>query len=105
MFDSSRRVYARNDKGMSVGAPIWREKWREEEIVGETRASWVLKGGRKIPKRGGIGIAFSEEEIDRLEYINTHRYRIAAAVERCDDFEILSNVAELVGYKPPEVKP
>lgn len=101
VFDSNRRVYRRDEDGRPYGGPIWREHWRRHEIVGETTRSWITKHGTKIPKKGGYGIAFTEEEIDRAAYIQDNRHRIADRVLRLDDHDTLKRIAELVGYEAP----
>jgi hypothetical protein len=97
VFDLNHRVYP---KGNGIcSEPIWREHWRKVVIVSETSRSWVTSCRRKIPKRGGHGIAFSEEDIDRREYIVENRFHIASLVQRLNDYETLKQVAALVGYE------
>ena len=98
IFDSSRRVYRRDENGRAIGGPVWREHWVGHEIVGETSRSWITEFGRKVPKKGGYGIAFDAAEIDRQEYIHKHRCKIADAVRRCDDYYTLRQIAEMAGY-------
>lgn len=76
LFDINRRVYQRDASGRAFGSPIWREHWEEQVIVGETRVSWVTEWGKKVPKKGGWGIAFSEEEIAREAFVQDHRRNI-----------------------------
>lgn len=70
IFDLNRRVYGR-DKSV----PIWREHWSKRKVTGETSRSWIVDEGwgeRKIAKNEklrGWGIAFSEAELDVLEWI------------------------------------
>lgn len=54
IFDRNRRVYRKNDRGYSYGAPLYREKWVRLKIVGETSRSWVVDSHLmlKIPKKG-----------------------------------------------------
>lgn len=99
VFDSNLRKYRRNEKGLPYGPPIWKEHWRKLEIVAETNRSWITTCGRKVPKSGGPGIAFSEEEIDRQAYIEEHRHKIADRVSYLKDHDTLKRIAELVGYE------
>lgn len=99
VFDINARTYEIDANGRATGAPIWRAHWREMEIVGETKVSWVTSWGKKIPKKGGRGIAFSQDEIDRQAYMKDHRHRIADRVSRLDDYETMRAVAKLVGYE------
>jgi hypothetical protein len=115
-FDINRRVYAKDDKGRTVGGPIWREHWTPREVVGETRVSWLVgfsgdgpgrvsvKVAKKDFAAGGCpqGWATSQEHIDRLAWIVRNRGRLSTAVSRCNDYDALQKVAALVGY---EVKP
>lgn len=97
-FDQNKRVYI---KGQS--APVWREHWRAMKIVGETPRSWVTDWyGTKLPKKGPLprGWCASQEEIDEQEYIEIHKYKIAEAVRRIEDPELLRAVAAVVGYAP-----
>ena len=98
IFDINRRVYHKDEKGYGVGAPIWREHWCKHEIVGETKRSWILKYGKKIPKSGGRDIAFTEEEINRAAFIQDNRHKIADAVRCITDYDTLKKVAEVAGW-------
>lgn len=95
VFEENRRVYSRDDKGRSIG-PIWREHWVKVEIVGETSRSWITSGGRKISKSGGLGIAFSQEDIGRAALVEK-RWMIADAVNDCKNVCLLQQVAEILG--------
>lgn len=95
VFDQNRRVYPKGERG---GGPIWREHWRRVEIVGETSRSWVTECGRKVSKKGGSGISFSQEEIDQQAWIQDNRHKIGDRVERCRDFKVMKAIADLVGY-------
>jgi hypothetical protein len=104
-FDQNRRIYPRDANGRPFGSPIWREHWVKLQIVGETSRSWVPRFGKKIPKSEAVRkenrmsqYAFSEEEIDRLAFIQ-NRHRIATKVSNCQDYETLRKVAELIGFK------
>lgn len=99
VFDINLRKYRRDENGRSVGGPIWREHWQRQEIVGETRRSWITNYGKKIPKAGARGIAFSEEEIEREAFVHENSHKIAFEVQQIKDHELLKKVAELIGYK------
>ena len=45
-FDSNRRTYEK-----SGGAPVYEKHFEAEEIVGETKVSWVMKRGYKVNKK------------------------------------------------------
>ncbi len=95
-FDENKRVYKYID-GKYAGGPIWREHWTKVEIVGETSRSWVTSCGKKVPKAGGRCYAFSQEDIDRMYFVEK-RWAIANAVERCTDYDTLKAIADMVGY-------
>lgn len=98
IFDENRRRYKVDDKGRSIGGPIWREHWVKVEIVGETSRSWITNYfGRKVPKKGGRGYAFCEADIDRMAFVEQRR-QIGEAVKQCTDYETLKRVADAVGY-------
>lgn len=101
VFDINRRIYGPDNPG-----PIWREHWKKCEVLGETSRSWILDrhGQIKVPKkRNEIQrriFAFSESEIDDLEWVEKHKYKIAREVELSSNPAVLRTIASLVGYKP-----
>lgn len=97
VFDINRRVYKKDENGRQYGSPIWREHWRPVKIVGETRVSWIDFFGRKYPKKGSHGIAYSQTEIEQAAFINDS-HKIARLVSQCKDYNTLKKIAELVGY-------
>ena len=99
VYDINLRHYRRDEKGRSYGPPIWRKSWRPNEVVEENRVSWILASGAKVPKKGAVGVVFSEEEIDRLAFVEENKLRISDAV-RCWGYESLKQVADLIGYQP-----
>lgn len=102
-FDENRRRYRDGES-----RPIWREHWRPFYIVGENRVSWLLTtslGGvpfNKCPKkRKGIDMkrwAFSEEEIDELEWDSVHRHRIIDKARYDLTTAQLREIAKMIGY-------
>ncbi len=100
-FNINRRVYSENGRKFSGSGPIWREHWEKFEVIGETTRSWLC-GHKfnpiKVSKKGPwMGIAFSEEEVDGLSWVNDHAYRISEEVRRLP-LEKLRAVAELIDY-------
>jgi hypothetical protein len=97
VFNINCRVYRRDAEGKAYGGPIWREHWMKREVVGQTRQSWITSTGLKVPKSGGSGIAFSEEEIDRLAYVEGNRRQLAERVRRLSDYDTIKKIEELLG--------
>lgn len=98
VFDINKRVYRRDENGRPCGGgPIWREHWRETKIVGETKVSWITEWGKKIPKKGGQGICFSERELDEASWVQENRNRLSDAVRSLKDFTTLKSVSEILG--------
>ena len=88
VFNENRRIYARDEKGKSLGGgPIWREHWEKGEILSETSRSWVLRYGEKVPKKGHDPrkYAFSLADIEDQAFVHENRYRISMAVSRNTD--------------------
>ena len=97
LFDINRRVYRRNEKGVAIGGPIWREHWVKLEIVGETTRSWVTSCDQKVPKKGSHRYVFSEEDID-LRALVEARYLIADRVNSCTDRDKLKQIADILNF-------
>lgn len=107
IIDENRRVYV-DKEGNRTSAPIFREKFVERYIIGETRVSWILghrddldlKRGDKVKKADAQRIIYtSEKEIDERCWIRSNQYTISEEVRRCDDFAILNQIAELLKNK------
>ena len=98
IFDINRRVYEKDEHGRSIGGPIWREHWVKVEVVGETSRSWITNFDRRVPKKGGQGYAFSQEEIDRNAFVEK-RYSISNAVRMCTDYDTLKKIADIINYQ------
>lgn len=107
VFDINRRVYRKKD-GLGSGGPIWREHYRPDVVVSETSRSWVTKCMVKIPKKGRDpqSVAFSKDEIDAMEWVHEHRYKIVRLLEQCHDPEKIRNIAAILDFnaapQPPE---
>lgn len=106
VFDQNRRVYARDAKGHATGAPIWREHWVPQKVVGENRMSWITDHRMKVPKRGGAGFALSAEELEDACWEHEHRYKILRKLEisehharPSDSAEWLRKVAKFCNYE------
>jgi hypothetical protein len=104
MFDENHRVYPRDEKGRSTGGPIWRESWVPTVIESETSRSWITKYGDKFPKKRADfeRLAYSQEEIDELQWVKEYRADIWRAVQGARDPEVLRQIAALIGWEPPK---
>jgi len=110
-FDESHRRYTEPPPGGLYGELIWRRHWLPEEVIGETSRSWLV-GSRHNPVklakaafRDGacpVGWARSEEQIAKLEWVHDNQRRIADHIGRMrgDHYDVLVEVARLVGYEP-----
>jgi hypothetical protein len=101
--DINRRKYRQDENGRSYCGPIERYHWVPYEVVGETRVSWLLQYGRKVPKKGKLfGVAFSEEEVDQFCYVAENRYAISEQVRQLE-YEKLKHVADIIGYVAEQI--
>lgn len=109
-FDENRRVYHKDERGRSVGGPIWREHWRPVIIRGETSRSWIVGPWEvKIPKNKPLPRDYCAdlEAIERAEWVVHNSHRIVRAVEDItrgffsyDEAHVkLRAIAQVVGYK------
>ena len=100
LYDENHRVYAKGDSGRPMGAPIYREHWVKTEITGETSRSWLVGQWqkKKVPKKGGRGIAFTEQEVDDDVWVYDHRYKLSRLIGDCKDAGLLRAVAKVIGY-------
>lgn len=71
----------------------------------ETRASWVLRDGSKIPKKNTpSSISFSLEEVEKRGWIEESRQELVAVLRECNDFDKLQQIAGILGC-PQDVNP
>lgn len=105
-YDRDRRVY-REDSSR----PVYQEKFRETEIVGETKTAWLTTGNRKFSKKPKQSKCpeqftahhdrlFTRQDVDDAVYVYDHRHRIAERIRDVEDAGFLQEIARLVGYKP-----
>lgn len=97
IYDLNRCIYR-------DGRCIEKEHWEPVVIEGETKVSWVLRHGRKIPKKGVRGVCFTEEERDKEVWLVENRFKISEMV-RSLSYDDLRAVAAIVGYQEKEVTP
>lgn len=101
-FDQNLRVYPRNEKGNTLGGPIWREHWRKVKVIGETSRSWIIGySDVKIPKNKPLpwGICIDEKELDKRAWVNDNAHKISEKMRKIP-FELLATVAEIIGHTP-----
>jgi hypothetical protein len=113
-YDVNRRKYttpsaAEKAAGKIWGDIIWIEHWKEQEIVGETRVSWIVGPcATKLPKRDFLngetrrGWLRSREDVERAAWVHEHRVEIHDRVRRCRDKKKLPAVAAALGAANPE---
>lgn len=104
IIDQDRRVYVDKDGNKST-YPIFREKFVERFIVGETRVSWLIdysmnasfKKPVKIKKADAHSILYaSEKEVEQRCWVEENRYKISERVRNCQDYETLSQIVDLL---------
>lgn len=99
IFDSNHRVYPPNRLSIS-GSPIWRKHWVKHTIVSENSRSWITNFGAKVPKKNPPNsVCFSEAEIDKREWVHKHAMRIGSEVGRFAEYDVLQEIASLIGYE------
>jgi len=103
-FDETRRVY-RNDKGGITAGPLYRGKFVEKFIVGETRQSWILgydmdtklDNGFKILKRNASRLIFdTEDAVNKVCWVESNRYKISDLVNKCNDYDKLQRIVKIL---------
>ncbi len=107
LFDQNTRRYTapspeEKKAGRIWGSLIWRGHWVPVKIVGETRVSWLLEHGAKIPKKtariNNESPAMSEDELNDRCLVDEHGYKISEIVRRADASQLRS-IANIIGYK------
>lgn len=107
VFDVNRRFYKRPPDGdrYATGGPIHRCHFHHAEIVNETRQSWVLRGGAKIPKRSLAGI-YSNLCADRHGWLRSNGHKVAREFERAArepaNFDLVVEMAGRLGLDLPD---
>jgi hypothetical protein len=95
----NRRVYSER----VGGAPIFRGYFEPRVISGQTRLSWILDDGTKVPKRGADrNVYLSEKAVEDEIWIQMNRENIVDAIRRRAsgiDADSLREVAKLLGVK------
>lgn len=94
-FNPNRRHYKRDANGHSVGGPIYAHHWYSDAVVGETRLSWLLESGDKVPKKYAVT---DRAVVDADIWVNAHRHRVSQGVAHCSDITTLKAIADLIGY-------
>lgn len=108
---------------LKVGSTVWlmvshKTAFVPMFITGENKTSWIigqLWEQRKFPKkcqgklytnkdsRGNRDRVFvSKDEVNKYIWVRENSYRIVSCVQACDDYNVLRQIAELVGYKAEE---
>jgi hypothetical protein len=116
MFDSNRRVYAKDANGRSIGGPLFRGHFYPVEVYGETSRSWLVgRPGRpalsewlrpelaaKVPKAKPFPPLYTAEDVDRAVWVRENGHRLAERVSYVKDYDKLRQIAEIVGYEEPK---
>jgi len=113
IFDSNNRVY-QDDNGNQLNRCRYRGHFVEKYIVGETKQSLIIGyKGSSIENRGNLKVNkktltyktmygmdgklyISEEEINRKCWLHDNQYRIQEKVGRCNDYDKLRKIEEIL---------
>ena len=105
-FDTINRVYARDENGRAYGGPIYAEYFQPAVIVGEEGRSWLVRHEGWSSRIERVGKAqrrqrryFTDTEKADDIFVQEHRYRLGERVRRCDEAQVLRQVAALLGYE------
>jgi hypothetical protein len=110
-FDQNRRVYLRDANGRSHGGPTYEGHWVEHIVTGEEGRSWLVAllnrdgapGHQQKVGKSSLGKKYyTAAEKATHAWTHLHRHRLADAVLRCADIEVLKRVASIVGYPDPD---
>lgn len=91
-YDVNERVYLKPD-----GGAIERYHYVPRLVVSETRVSWVLDNGRKVPKKDLSGV-FGLLDVDDAIWERQHWHRIGDKL-RTVGADKLREVAKIIGYE------
>jgi len=113
IFDSNKRSYV-DDKGNKLDRCWYKYHFDERYIIGETKVSWIIgyesnkienKNNIKVNKKtleypyqsclNGI-LYISEEQIDRVCWIEENKYKIRDMVGMCKDYDKLKKIKEIL---------
>jgi len=100
VYDENKRVYV-DDAGNKTNSPNPRHYWRECEIVGENKTSWIAgyHDEIKINKKTLASrhqIAYSLDEIERWLFVHYHRFALIDALRYCTDCDKLKAIAKIL---------
>ncbi len=108
-FDLNRRVYEKSPlTGYGQGGPIYAEHYQRVEITGENEKEYVTSWGTinkksmKLKSKYGKNYStlYTEAEREADIWRREHRYKITKACEKCNDVDVLKQIAELLEYNP-----
>lgn len=91
--------------GLKIGSEVWvydgyarygEHPYKKEEIVGETRVSWLVGFFKnKRPKKTGAGM-YSEQETHENEWVGKNAWKTSERVRQCRDYDTLKAIVELL---------
>lgn len=102
-FDENRRVYPKNERGKSFGAPIFAEHFREKKVLGIVGKSYLIglpDGGlaEKVSFASAERCYYDDQGREDRMWLDDSRHKVARMVECCRDTAVLRQVAALIGY-------
>jgi len=115
VFCDDIRVYAKDDRGNTIGGPIYRHKWEKRVVHSENARSIFIAMDMKSTYRrldrtdkaawregkSPRGYARNEAEVDEMCWLDDNRWRIGERVQREATPAQLAAIAEIIGYVEP----
>lgn len=106
IYNSNRRVYAKDEKGNQYGQPLYRQQWVTKTITSETRFSFILDDGTKIKKSTPPeSVCLTRQALEDKIWLQAYLFDIERAVGRVRDVNTLKQIAKLAGLDLPDVAP
>ena len=96
----NRRYYISDGKNpASFGKMLQRYCFGAFSVTDETRVSWILSNGEKIPKKNPTAV-YGADDVEDWLWVSVHGWRIQSHISTVQDAALLRQIADLIGYKP-----
>jgi hypothetical protein len=103
--DTIYGYHVNNNRRGTNGLPAY---WEDYEVVGETKVSWLVgykNNPIKVDKKTlternmnftPIVFVANREEMEKANYVDCQRYKIAEKVRCCTDYDTLKKIEEIL---------